>query len=275
MEDGMTDLGDLVPLAVKIRDASGAPMNASSVTLTISLPDGTTTSPFVANPPTITGEYNADFVPTQYGRHRVHWVSTGPAVAFDDIFDVRDPSSTSLISLVDAKRHLNIPLGSTTDDEELRQFIEASTYAIERHRNEVIARRVFTEPVRPSGVVQLDNRPVIRLISLTSPSTTWNVLDWAVDQWSGVITGSGLSGDVTAVYEAGYVQVPAHYVLACKIVLAHLWQTQRIATAGPQTGFGIRNQTQGQEQILTTSGFGNALPPRAVELLGPRPSMIV
>lgn len=277
----MADLGDLVPLAVEIRDAAGVLTNASLITLTLTLPDGTTTSPFVANPPTATGKYVADYVPLQYGRYRVRWVSSGPAAAFEDVFDVRDSTSTSIISLTDAKKHLNIPLSSTVDDEELRQYIEATTYAIERHRNEIITRRTFTEKVAYAGqssFVQLGARPVLRLVSLTSPYTTWNVLDWSVDQWSGVIGkvgGSNLYGDVTVVYEAGYAVVPAHYILAAKIVLAHLWQTQRVTTVGPQSGFGVRSQTQGQEQILTPSGFGTALPPRAVELLGPRPSMIV
>jgi hypothetical protein len=119
---------------------------------------------------------------------------------------------------------------------------------------------------------------VISLTSIASPYTTWSPANWTIDNYSGVITrvsGSYLYGTVSLSYEAGYVQVPAHYVLAAKIVLAHLWQTQRVITAGPTSGFGVRSSAGQQEQILTPSGFGTALPPRAIELLGPRPSLIV
>lgn len=276
----MPDLGDLMPLAVEIRDSDGVLTNASTVTLTITLPDGTTTTPFIANPPSTTGRYIADYTPLQYGRHRIRWVSIGPQVAFEDIFDVRSEAATGLISLSEAKRHLNIPVSQTTDDEELRSFIEATTYAIERHRNEIIARRTVSEVLDTtrSKIVQLGYRPVISLTSIESVDASWSPADWRIDNYAGVIyriAGSDLSGFITFVYEAGYVQVPSHYVMAAKIVLAHLWQTQRIATVGPQTGFGVRSQSQGQEQIMTPSGFGTALPPRAIELLGPRPSLIV
>lgn len=274
----MADLGDLIPLGIKIRDADGVLTNASTVTLTITLPDGAVATPFVANPPTETGEYVSDYTPVQEGRHVVRWVSTGPAAAFTDSFDVRNSARRSIMSLDAAKKHLNIPLTSTVDDEELREFMEAATYAIERHRNEVIPVTTLADSDAVGSLALLDYHPVVRLISIASLTTVLDPLNWHVDRESGVLTklnGPDLRQDMVITYEAGYRAIPAHYVLAAKIVLAHLWQTQRLATLGPTSGFGMRNQGSGQESILTPSGYGFALPPRAIELLGPRPPMIV
>jgi hypothetical protein len=69
------DLSDSVPLAVDIKDSAGALTNATTITLTLTLPDGTTTAPSVTNPPSVTGQYRVTYVPVQEGRHVVRWVT--------------------------------------------------------------------------------------------------------------------------------------------------------------------------------------------------------
>lgn len=269
----MADLGDLIPLGIQVRDENQTLVDADDVVLTIVQPDGVTATPLVVNDDT--GMYSATFTPTIYGRHLIRWLVTGPEGAFTDTFDVRDLSVRSIISLADAKVHMNMK--SSLDDEEIRQMLEAVTYAIERHRNETIPLTTYVEPLHnySTGVIQLDHRPVNRIVSITSGLTTYNNADWSLDEERGVLYGRGLSKGAVITYQAGYRVIPAHYILAAKITLAHIWQTQRLPSVGPQTGFGVRQGTVGNEPILTASGLGNALPPRAIELLGPRPSMIV
>src|SRR4029078_8544822 len=143
----MFDLGDVVPLRVEIRDTAGALANAGSVAVTVTAPDETSTTPSVGN--TSTGVYTATYTPTQIGRHRVRWVATGVnASAFTDVFDVRSGSSIQLFSLTDARAFLH--LSKTTNDEELRGWIEAATAAVEAVVGPVVPRTIV-ENVRASG----------------------------------------------------------------------------------------------------------------------------
>ena len=109
------DLGDAVTLAIQVRDVNGTLANASAVTLTITLPDGTTTTPSVTNP--TTGNYTATYAPTTAGRYLARWVATGTnASAFADDFEVMAAASAAA--------------GITRDDLalELRTTITAADY---------------------------------------------------------------------------------------------------------------------------------------------------
>ena len=122
----MFDLGDVVPLAVNVKDTAGALANATAVVLTITLPDGTTATPSVTN--SSTGVYSATYTPAVAGRFGVRWVATGTnASTYVDAFTVA--AGAGLISLDEVKAFLNIT--STTNDEELREFVAAATVAAE------------------------------------------------------------------------------------------------------------------------------------------------
>lgn len=73
------DFGATVPLAVNVFAADGVTSaNADTITLTITLPDGTTTTPTVTNPPTVTGSYVYLYTqPPQAGRYVVYWDAGG------------------------------------------------------------------------------------------------------------------------------------------------------------------------------------------------------
>jgi hypothetical protein len=124
------DVGDTVPLTIEIVDAAGAPAPATGVVLTITDPDGVTSTPSLANPQT--GRYSYDFVPAAAGLYRVMWRSTSPATAWGDVLDVR-PALGGVISLADAKQHLNKSQVQTIDDEELRPVIAAAIERVDRH----------------------------------------------------------------------------------------------------------------------------------------------
>jgi hypothetical protein len=290
----MFDSGDVVPLTVNIRDANGALANATAVTLTITLPDGTTTSPAPANPSV--GLYQADYVTVMEGRHVVRWVATGNnASAYTDSFDVRPADPPLIMSLSAAKAALNLPGTETGDDEELRSLIEAVTATVEAYRGEVIAGRPISEPisVRDDGMCGIDGvyargggywagrssrrliftrTPILSVTSITRPldGVTWTSADLViVDATSGVVStyGAPFYGDLVASYVAGYQVVPANFTEAAKIILKHLWQTQQTPGMGSRV-FGGEDVTGG------LAGLGFAIPNRAAELLGGRAPVV-
>lgn len=277
----MWDLGDTVPLTTQITDAAGALTNASSVVCTIGLPDGTTATPAVLNPST--GTYTADYIPAMAGRFTERWTSTGPATARTDTFDVRPADPGYIVGLGDVKRHLNIPAAKTADDEELRTYIEAATRVVEEYRNETIVRRTITEQIETGAGtlrVALRTAPVLSLTSVQSVdgTYTWNVAALSVDTAQGsvgVISEAPFYGRINFVYVAGYQVIPGTYTLAAKIIIEHLWQLQRRPSINAGGGlFGSLGADRGSETDSTPSGFGFAIPNRAVELLGARASLV-
>lgn len=140
------DLGDTIVLAATCRDSSGQLADATTVTLTVTLPDGTTVEPSVANPPAEPGQYTHPYVSTQAGRHSVRWVFTGgvPEQAYADVFNAADPAWPALVGLAEVKDHLNIPPDNTDDDEELRGFILSASHVVEGIVG-VCAKRTVTE----------------------------------------------------------------------------------------------------------------------------------
>lgn len=259
----MFDLGDPVPLSVSVFDASGNPANATSVALTITRPDGTTTTATVTNPQA--GVYEATYTPVDIGRHLVRWVATGlNASAFTDVFDVRPAASVALFSLSDARAILK--LSSTTNDEELRTFVDATTYVVEERVGPIIPRSV-TETLRLRGrrfalshppIVSLDNiQPV--LIGAWPES----VDDLVFDPITGLVERTdrgGFSNDYyTVTYTAGLNGlVPPHFALAARIILKDLWAVER--------GSGTTRPGSGGNDVVTMLD-GYIIPTRAAQLL--------
>lgn len=213
------DLADIVPLSVEIRDSANALANAGAIALTITLPDQSTVTPTPANPST--GKYTYDYATTQAGRHTARWVATGAnASAFSDAFDVRESTPAYIVSLADAKAHLNM---STTDrdrDEELRRFIEGSTVIIEDKVGPVVVRS-YTER-HPSGdVLLLRKTPVVSLASVVpwlTSGTTYAVADLKVDTTTGIVErlngGSFTGGPFGVTYKAGRTVIQANITQA-------------------------------------------------------------
>lgn len=271
------DLGDQVPLTIETRDALGSLANAGAVTLTIGLPDGTSVTPAITNPST--GRYQVDYATTLPGRHTVRWVATGlNAGAYADAFDVRPATPDYLISLASAKAQLKIPLSDTSQDEQLREFVEAAAYVIEHHRKEAIVRRIVTEYhfIRDSASrLLLRTTPVISLQSVQTVDggTSWAVADLHLTPATGLVVGkSGMGtisflGNIQAVYVAGRTVVPANFTLAARIIVQHLWETTR---GNPRTG----PWPGGQEDTTQIFGMGFAIPNRALQLLGKPPPLV-
>lgn len=256
------DLGDVYRLKFTNLSPAGAPVNADTVTLTITLPDGTTTVVTPVSPQTV-GTYQHDYTTVQAGRHSARWVGTGTNPgAYVEAFDVRPASIDYIVSLADAKAQLNID--AATSDEELRVYLEAATGVVERHLGQAVVKRSFTEEHDVHGGLVLNWTPVVSLdsLELVDGTYSWNVADLHVSP-AGVVTsplGVAPYGHVSVSYTAGMTVVPQHVGLATRIILQHLWDTQRGNLGGPRAG--------GLADSIGVPGMGFALPNRALELLG-------
>lgn len=264
------DLGDVVPLSTTVKDGAGAPANAGNMALTITLPDNSTATVGPVAPAS-TGSYAYAYPTTQAGRHTVRWLATGAnACAYVDVFDVREAAPPMLFSLAAAKAKLDIPASSIGDDEELREFIEATTAAVEFFVGPVARRTVQQVVCGDREAWVLHTTPVLAVTAI-APIQTWqqaidvSVLD--VDTHTGILRRTdGLwfySGDYRITYTAGRAIVPANVSLAAKLILQHLWRTNYGASRG------LAGVGGGEDFNVTEAvpGLGYAIPNRALQLL--------
>lgn len=260
------DLGSTVRLNAECRDPGGALTTADAVTVTIGLPDGTTTTAAATETAT-PGRYQADHATTQPGRHTVRWLFTTPGHAFTDQFDVREAAPPAILSLTDAKAHLR--LTPTTHDDELRTWIEATTKAVEWFVGPVVVRTVTEDhDMRQAATLALRQTPVLELTAIApvlSGGTTYTTGDVDVDAVTGVVqltAGGYLCGPLRVTYTAGRRIIPANIAAAARIILQHLWRTQQ-GPGRPQIGTGDYDVTE------PIPGLGYAIPNRAMQLLDP------
>lgn len=248
-------VGDAVPLTF------GSP--AVSATLTVERPTGVVDTPTVGAPSN--GVFTVSYMPAVAGRYVVRWTD-GQGRASADVFNAAS-AVLALCSLDDAKKHINMT--STVDDEELRGHIEAATGVIERHRNEIVARRALSATVCAGEV--LPDWPVLSVTSATTVSGGASMdvsgSGWAPDPVTGQVTVPAGTPRCAVVYVAGYQVVPPEFVLAAEIIAAHLWETQRAQPVGPPA-------LGAPDMFLSPSGQGFAIPNRAIELLGGRAPVI-
>lgn len=268
-------VGSLVPITAEVRAAPVAPategalVNAASTTLTIQLPDGTTATPAMTN--ASTGRYQLDYLAPQSGIYDWHFASTGPSTAAGGSFEVLPQFLDSIVSLADAKAHVNVVRSAT--DAELLPILRTATEIIEDLTGEVVVRRTVTETrrlPRPSHLLALWSIPAIALTSVARvdvPTTTWNVADLHLDGPTGVVTvlrGAPLSGHLQIVYTAGRAQMPARYTHAARELIAHLWESQQVPLGGRRRGgFGGAEQ----ETVVVA---GRVIPRSVADLLPPR-----
>lgn len=262
-------VGAVLPFSVTVTDSSGAPANPTTMTLTITQPDGIsyTGSPFTITP-TVTGQFDKDVVSTQAGRWVGYWLATGVnGGSYTQVFDVRPSTDPGIISLTEAKQHLNIPLNITVDDDEIQNWIQGITRVVEDRIGPVLSRTVV-ERVDSGWCLWLRQTPVISVTSIVpwlNHGTTYSVAGVRVDPDTGRVESlSGFAfvgGPFQVTYTAGRLITPINVVQAVKIILQHLWETQRGASGLP-----LAFQA---DDTTVIPGFGFAVPNRALELLQP------
>jgi hypothetical protein len=237
--------------------------NASTCVCTITLPDATTTTPAVVNDST--GQYHADYVTTQAGRHSVSWVTSIPGTTSVDVFNVR--TYTPMIGIDEAIAHLG-GVGAN-DVDELRSFIAAATEVVESKVGPCSRRTVTQRVSEGRAQLVLNTRPVITVTSVTSVwpgGPVWLTSQLMVDTHAGIVQQSFpwpfWWGPWDVLYVAGRTIIPEKYLHACKEQLRHLWETQRGSTPllAP-LGAG------GGEEFVSSAGWAFSVPNRVVELL--------
>lgn len=144
-----TVVGNPIRLTASFADATGTLVDPTAVTVHLTLPDGTISTPAATRDST--GVYHYDYTTVQTGIHQYYFAGTGSNAAAQtpDIFTVSDGTTAALVSLYDVKAHLNKTQTVTTDDAELNRFIHGAT-AIVNHLCGWTVPTTFTETVTPS-----------------------------------------------------------------------------------------------------------------------------
>ena len=270
------DLGDKVYLTWNTVNSSGAAVNPGTVTATVTLPDGTTSSLTTAT--AVTGTYTTSYQPTIAGRHVYAWGATGSwPQAYADVFEVRDISDIGIVSLEDAKTYLNIPSTDYDYDDELLRFIDVASDLCESYVGQILGRKTYTNELYDGNneFIRIRNPKVISITSVYENGALLNsgqyVMDYTGQRLYRIGSGtlyatnsygywSGGMNNIQITYVAGYVNPPAAARQGVLETLRHLWQTQR----GSSSVLG--RQLQGDELYSTPT---YSLPRRAMELLDP------
>ena len=279
----MFDLGDPVPLSVFIIDeTTGNPANATAVTLTITLPDGTTVTPTVTNPATGTYTVTGGYYTVQTGRHEVFWSATGTnACDFEDSFFVQ-PRHQLIISLAEARSSLRLPAGQTVDDEDLRSLIGAATVVMEDLCGPIVSRACDETHDGGHLTVRLLQAPIISVTAVKESygagytralteqaldGATFDAFGYTVDKDDGVLTRrmSGVAGpfmngrrNIHVTYTAGRSVVRSNLIRATRRLVRFMWQ---------QEMQGQRPNGQAPEQVATSTTPSGYLVPNAVKAL--------
>ncbi|MBZ6175595.1 hypothetical protein KVH24_23120 [Streptomyces olivaceus] len=176
----------------------------------------------------------------------------------------------ALLTLAEAKAQLNTK--SDVDDTELEAYVDSVTAVIEEFVGPVEPREVTEHHDAGSGrrVLVLRMVPVLSLTSVTPlliGGVSYPVDGLVLDSDTGEVRrrDSGVfRGLLQAVTQAGRPSVPPTINLAARMLVQHLWRTQRLSRGGGLAG--------GGDDYSVSSpipGFGYAVPNRVLELLQP------
>ena len=274
--------GQPIRLSTTVRDVTGTLVNAGALTLLVKTAavDGTwTTTGTYASPANDgTGLYHQDIPVTDLattGHYQYTWTATGTGagVSFGE-FDVFDPFETSVLPLQDAKDQLNIPQSNTASDAEIQSWIATIESALKRYTGGPVVNRSITERAEMLSnqtVILVRQRPLVSVTSIASASGSAIDISGGLDIDTNAGTVRRKLGlpffgpfytflpQVTITYVAGWgTAVPAAFGSAARIILAHLWESQRGPASLPGLGGG---------DMVTPPGFGFAIPNMAAELL--------
>lgn len=270
------NIGDVVYLSWTAYNSSGVAANPGTVTLSITLPDGSTTTSTTST--TATGVYTASYTPTKVGRHVYSWAATGTwPQAYNDVFEVRDITDIGVVGLDEVKAHLNIPTTVLTDDSELLRVIDAATDLAQNYCGIILGRKTYAETYNGGGggYIVLRHPNAISITSVVEDSVTLTSgTDYYLDLSGQRLVRIGTSGlywtnttgnwspgiqNVVVTYVAGYANPPASVRQGVLEIIRHLWQTQRGAMIALGQGTA--------DEFYPASTY--SLPRRAMELLDP------
>lgn len=262
------DIGDPVVLTFTVTDTAGAPANASSATITVTLPDDSTSAPTVTNP--VTGTYTATYITTQAGHHRVRCVASGTnASTQTDVFDVAASDPGYIIGLAEARRAIG-QAAAGVKDEDLRTYLEAMTLIIEDLAGPQLKAtgRTWTADGGTQSILLPSAVSAVTSVTESGSTLTPNV-DYTVNLRAGIVHRGNVptsyvflpgNQNIVITYTVGATAIPANVRLAARRLLRHLWQSEQQ---------GYRPDMGSPDGAVAYTPAGYAVPRAVVELLRP------
>lgn len=265
------DLGDSVPLTIQIRDSDGNLANATDVSVTVTLPDGSVVDSGSIIPVDV-GQYEYDYPTVQAGRHNVRWVATGTnASAFTDSFVVDPADDGDFISLRDTKTFLRLDLDQTTYDELLRVYISSACEMITDRMGPVSPKTEVDTKCLYGNLFILKQYPVIAItsvemlpgpVAIDQGDLETGAIGWYLeDATTGKLKHTNrFTGNIRVTYRVGRSPLPSNFRLAALELVAHQWRMSQMNSAGGRPSVNFDPQT--------VPGTSFALPYSVRQLLG-------
>lgn len=265
------EVGSLYPFRFTVTDPdTGLPANPATKTVTVTLPDQTTTTASVVSDGG-TGAFRADYTFTQEGLHSFKVVTTGPVTVQTDWINAS--VFRSVVGLDEARTYI----GETdkTRDDILRQVMMALTAKIESVVGICVPKRFVSDSITGYNrdVIRLPRAPLLTAASIESivsvypGGPSWFTSDLIVYPDSATCEPINMIpfwwGPWTATYTAGRAVIPQPIQLALKEAIFEFWSTQR--PYGPDQLAPGMDDTSRWEQALATYD----LPPHAKSLIEP------
>jgi hypothetical protein len=263
--------GQPVRLDFEVRDLAGELVTPGSVKMELLGP--TDTVPQTITVPTTDGVglYHSilDAEIVSFGHYAWKFSTTAPGKTVQTgTLDVYDPFAQEIVSLDEAKDYLKIEPENTSLDDELAAFIRTIVPAVE----------FFAGPVEPKTYrrtgygyfeVVLSPAPVISITSVDSYGTPIDPTLLSIDYETGIVYYTDLRtvfprGRMTFTFIAGRRIIPANITHGAKVILAHMWETQRGRGRTVTT-----TRRTASDDTTFVPGLGYSVPNRAIEMLKP------
>ncbi len=236
-------------------DAAG-----DSATLTVTAPDGTTSSP---TPDESSGTFTATFAVTLAGRYLLRWENTTDDVVWVDTLEVWPADPRFLISFGDAVQSLQWrDADRARHGDMLRLYIAAATPIIEDITGAILDLTIEQHANGGKTGVALWERPE-EVTSVTIDGAAHEA--YVVNANAGIVyydrNGTRFPPGrqiVKITYTTGGAQIAPNIQLATRELVRHLWQIGQQAIEGQPVDYGDRPMG------TTPSGF--AVPKRVIEL---------
>jgi hypothetical protein len=260
----------------------GGSVAGSTVTLTVTAPDGTLSTPTVTPAAISTATVPA----TQVGSYLLVWKSSGTVVdVYQDQFSVVAPA-LMLLSLYDLKDQLNLVQTDATQNPKLLRFLASAKDVVESITGPIVSAPVARADVFDGGgeSIVLPFRWVKAITTVTETigavqytlteqplgsfpvdgyGYTWDrTINKITRRVSGVESRFPLGiGNVVVTYMPGMTSIPQVIQDACGELIRHWWDHGQVAYASPFM------PGDDAEQAINIMGY--AIPNRVAEMLQP------
>lgn len=251
--------------------------------LTVTAPDGTTTTPAVT---VDASTATAEVVPALAGLYLLLWTVTGAITdAVQDQFTAAQ-SALALISLSDLRDQLNISTTDTTGSAKLRRFIRSGTDVVENICGKLLGQQrteyfdgnrssIVLTPRWVQSISTITENLGMTIFTLTEqPLEAGNFTQfgytWDRDTNTIIRRASGITnwfppGDrnVAVTYKQGISPLPQDITDATGELIRHWW------SHGQQPFRGTFQATPGDDDGGVVNVMGYAVPNRVIEMLKP------